>query len=113
AGNAPCGAVGGPPQINHAENRAALDPSLATIDGVPYVAWWEWNDTDRVTEVRVSRLSADRTGWEEIVGGASPINHAPGQNATAPSLTSIGGVRSEERRVGKEERGGGGGAWAR
>jgi hypothetical protein len=84
--------VGGPSPINQANNRFAYDASLTGIGGVPYVAWTEFDGVNR--EIRVSRLNAAGTAWEQIVGGASPINQAntATADASAPSLTSIGGV---------------------
>jgi hypothetical protein len=40
----------------------------------------------------VSRLNASGIAWEEVVGGAGPINHADHRAAVEPSLTAIGGV---------------------
>ena len=82
--------VGGASPINHANNRSALQPSLTSIGGVPQVAWIETDGTNY--ELRVSRLNGAGTGWEQLVGGASPINHASNRSAAAPSLTAIGGV---------------------
>jgi hypothetical protein len=80
--------VGGP--INHANNRDAFDPSLTAIGGVPYVAWTEFDGTG--DEIRVSRLNAAPTEWQEIVGGPSPVKQAADDQAGDPSLTAIGGV---------------------
>jgi hypothetical protein len=65
-------------------------PDMTVIDGVPYVAWTQWDGANK--ELRVARLSADGTAWEEVVGGASPINHSPSEDAEGPSITSIGSV---------------------
>jgi hypothetical protein len=78
--------VGGP--INQSPTRDAFDPSLASIGGVPYVAWAESDGTNN--EIRVSKL--DGGAWTQVVGGASPINQDPSRGADAPSLASIGGV---------------------
>jgi hypothetical protein len=82
--------VGGDSPINHAADRDAFTPSLVAIGGAPSVAWTEEDGTN--AEVRVARLNAAGTAWEQIVGGPSPINHAAGQNAGEASLTTIGGV---------------------
>jgi hypothetical protein len=82
--------VGGASPINHASNQDAIVPSVAAIGGAPYVAWSEYDGANR--EMRVSRLNAPGTAWEEVVGGASPINHASDRSATEPSLAAIGGV---------------------
>src|SRR3954470_22396904 len=65
--------------LNVAPGRNAYGPSLAVLAGVPYVAWEESDGTNN--EVRVKRLKAAGTGWEEVVGGASPINHASDRDA--------------------------------
>jgi hypothetical protein len=90
AGTAWEGVVGGPSPINHDSNRSAFAPSLTAIGGVPYVAWDEDDGTN--SEIRVSRLNAAGTAWEEVVGGASPINHDSNRSAFDVSLTAIGGV---------------------
>jgi hypothetical protein len=82
--------VGGASPINQANNQDALEPSLAEIGGVPYVAWDEYDGTN--AEIRVARLNAAGTAWEQVVGGASPINQVNNRNAFEPSLTEIGGV---------------------
>jgi hypothetical protein len=82
--------VGGASPINHASDRYGFEPSLTAVGGVPYVAWQEFDGTN--AEVRVARLNAAGTAWEEVAGGASPINHASDRNAHEPSLTAIGGV---------------------
>ena len=64
--------------------------SLTAIGGVPLRRWSEDDGTNY--ELRVSRLNAAGTAWQEVVGGPSPINHAGNRNATDPSLTAIGGV---------------------
>jgi hypothetical protein len=76
--------------INQANNRSAANPSMTTIEGVPYVAWQEADVTN--FEIRVSRLNAAGTAWEQVVGGPSPINQAADRSGFDPSLTSIGGV---------------------
>ena len=90
AGTAWVQVVGGSSPINQASSRDASSPSLASIGGVPYVAWEEEDGTN--SEVRVSRLNAAGTAWEQVVGGASPINQVDDRDARNPSLTSIGGV---------------------
>ena len=76
--------------IKQATDRDGLDPSLASIGGVPYVAWSETDGTNR--EVRVSRLNAAGTAWEQVVGGASPVNQADNRDGQDPSLADVAGV---------------------
>ena len=82
--------VGGASPINHFDDHGAAHASLAAIGGVPYVAWSEYDGTN--SEVRVSRLNAAGTAWEQVVGGPSPINHAANRQASEPSLAAVGGV---------------------
>ena len=57
---------------------------------MPYVAWSEDDGTN--SELRVSRLNTAATAWQQLVGGASPINHAANQDVCLPSLTAVAGV---------------------
>ena len=82
--------VGGLSPINQASDRNAAEPSVTAIGGVPYVAWREADGTNN--ELRIARLNAVGTAWEQVVGGASPINQANNLNAVTPNLTAIGGV---------------------
>ena len=61
-------------------------PSLASIDGVPYVAWREVHGPSSL--VFVARLNAAGTQWEKVGGPVNADLHA----AEGPSLTSVGGV---------------------
>ncbi len=81
--------VGGASPVNQAVNQAGVEPSLTSVVGVPYVAWREFDGTNR--EVRVSRLNAAGTAWEQIPGGASPINNDPSQDGFEPSLAATSG----------------------
>jgi hypothetical protein len=83
--------VGGASPINHSSVQDAVQPSLTSIGGVPWVAW---DEADGVGggKLRVARANAAGTAWQEVVGGASPINQAFNRNALLPSLTAIGGV---------------------
>lgn len=80
--------VGAP--LNHDPSRSAFSPSMTTIDGVPYVAWREADGSGE--EVRVARLDAVGTAWEEVVGGASPIDRDPTASTSSPSIAGIGGT---------------------
>jgi hypothetical protein len=77
-------------EINEDTDLNGAQPSLTPVGGVPYVAWSE--DDGANNEIRVARLNAAGTAWEQPVGGASPINQANDQLAVNPSLTAIGGV---------------------
>lgn len=82
--------VGSP--LNHSASANAVGPSLATIAGVPYVAWVEDDGTN--LEARVAKLNGAGTGWTEIDAGspANPINHDSGKSAGSVSLADVGGV---------------------
>jgi hypothetical protein len=90
AGTAWAEVAGGASPINQATNRWATQPDLIGIGGVPYVTWVEDDLTNN--ELRVARLNGAGTAWEQVVGGASPINQDPGKSASVPRLTAIGGV---------------------
>jgi hypothetical protein len=81
--------VGGPNPINHRDDRDAALPSLTGIGPVPYVAWQE---SDSNSDIRVSRLNAAGTAWEQLVGGDKPVNVAGNRNAFLPSLATVGGL---------------------
>ena len=80
--------VGG--ALNHTPTDNAFRPSLASIGGVPWVAWIEYDGTSQ--KLRVARLKDTGDGWIEVVGGANPLNHDPTQNAWDPSIADVGGV---------------------
>jgi hypothetical protein len=82
--------VGGPFPLNEDPNRNSDDASLTSVDGVPYVAWTEFDGTNY--EARVARLDSAGTAWEKVADLASPINESTARNADHPSLTAIGGV---------------------
>ena len=62
-------------------------PSLASVGGVPYVAWSEIHGA--TSEVFVARLSADGTSWVKVGG---PVNFSTAETASQANLTSVGGV---------------------
>ena len=82
--------VGGPSPINQTPTRNAFEPQLAGIAGIPHVVWAEFDGVN--DELRVSRLNAAGTAWEEVVGGASPINQSPTQHASQTGIADVGGV---------------------
>jgi hypothetical protein len=83
--------VGGP--VNYDTSHDAQDPALASVGGVPYVAWTE-NDGSNF-EVRVARLNG-AGHWEEPWKGVDAthggINYDAGRSAEDTSLTVVGGV---------------------
>jgi|GEM_PF-6644524 len=88
AWNAP---IGGASPLNAAPTRDAVDVAVASVGGVPHVAWRESDGTN--VEVRVAALTT--TGWRrlgEAANPASPINQDSLANATAVALADVGGV---------------------
>lgn len=83
--------VGGP--VNHDTTHNAYDPSLASVGGVPYVAWNEKDGT--AMEIHVARLNA-AGHWEEPWKGVDAthggINFDPSMYASTTSLADVGGV---------------------
>lgn len=76
--------------VNQNRERSATIPGLAIVAGRPWVAWAETDGTNR--EVRVARLNPAGTGWEQPVGGASPVNASAGRDADRPRLAAVGDV---------------------
>lgn len=82
--------VGGARPINFSAYAHGSEPDLADLGGLPLITWWEGDGAD--DEIRVARLTSDRTDWVEIVGGASPINESSIADARGPELAIVGGV---------------------
>jgi len=70
--------------------RGAIAPTIANVGGRPWVAFGE--DDGRNRELRVARLNAAGTGWEQPVPGASPQNYSSVQSVDPPSLAVVGAV---------------------
>jgi len=81
--------VGGDQPINRAANDPAANTSLASVDGVPWVAWVERHDN---AEVRAARLNPAGTEWDRSPDTASPINESAGGDAELPSVAAHGGA---------------------
>jgi hypothetical protein len=89
AGTAWAPVVGGENPLNQApDSRGVGHPSLTATGGMPYVAWFDYAGSG--IELRVSRLSASGTAWEDVAGG--PINTSTKPNQSNPRLTTLGGV---------------------
>jgi hypothetical protein len=76
--------------INNRPDRDGFGPSLTAINGLPYVAWEEFDDANY--EIRVARLNATGSGWEKVAGSSSPINESSGGFAETASLSAINGI---------------------
>ena len=85
--------VGASP-LNHTATKNVTTSDLTTIDGVPYVAWNE--DTTSgggsSSTIRVARLAADGTSWQEVAGGGlNPISRLSSTSSENPSIAAVGG----------------------
>jgi hypothetical protein len=76
--------------VNESTTRPAAEPTIASIGGVPYLAWREADGTN--DEARVARLDFGTGAWTQIVGGPSPINQSSTTSAGVPDLASVGGI---------------------
>lgn len=77
-------AVPGDP-LNVDAARDAVVPSIAAVNGVPYVAWTESDGF--ADQVYVKRLEA--TDWARVGGS---LNVDPADDADAPTIASVGGA---------------------
>lgn len=81
--------------FNRMATNSAANASMATVGGVPYVAYVETDDIG-IFEVRVQRLAANGTTWEEPWDGASAatggINILTNKDAQVPQIADVGGV---------------------
>jgi hypothetical protein len=75
---------GGERPINHSGGGHGVSPSLAAIGTVPYVAW------SQAGKIRVARMRGDASGWDQLVGGESPVNASAAHEAREPSLAAVG-----------------------
>lgn len=75
--------IGGP--INVSATRNATGPSIASVGGVPYVAWTE--DDGTANQIRVADLVG--AGWTHLGGS---LNVSTARYAEGPHLASVGGI---------------------
>jgi hypothetical protein len=75
--------VGGP--LNIDPTRFAELPSVASVGGIPYVAWDEYDGT--VYQIHVAKFA---NGAWSVVGG--PLNADPNRNAGSADITEVSGV---------------------
>jgi hypothetical protein len=80
----------GTASLNVDPTRAATAPVIADVGGAPWVAWSESDGA--TTQIRVARMNASGTGFTAVGTGTSPVNVNAADNATSPSLASVGGV---------------------
>ena len=82
--------VGGPSPINRSPERPAFGPGMVVRDGVPYVAWQEFDGANY--EIRVAALDRDAGAWIELPDARSPINRNPNRDGVDPSLALVDGA---------------------
>ncbi len=75
--------------LNVDTNQAATAPSIASVGGVPYVAWGESITTPNDYQIDVKRLNANGTTWDSV---GTPLNVSAAQPGFAPSIADVGGV---------------------
>jgi hypothetical protein len=86
--------VGGASPINSSA-RNATNPSLASIGGIPYIAWNE--DTTQAgsgssSTIHVAQLAPDGNSWTKVGETRTPpISLLPSTSSDNPSLADVGG----------------------
>jgi hypothetical protein len=81
--------VGPNDPLNFSNTQDAVSPSIAEVNGRPYVAWSEADSTN--TEIRVARLNDAGTGWENVgTPSSSPVNQSSTADAATPTLAANG-----------------------
>jgi hypothetical protein len=82
--------VGGGP-VNQDATRDAAMPSLAIVDGRPWVSYFQIAPVDGgvTLQVRVARLADDGAGWTQIGG---PVVDTPPGEVEPPVIAAVGGV---------------------
>ncbi|HZL48156.1 MAG TPA: hypothetical protein VFC30_03975, partial [Solirubrobacteraceae bacterium] len=83
--------------VNENPAHEARYPTIASIGGVPWVAWSESpGGSGDASDIRVAHLDTAGTGWVEPWRGVSDtnggINEDPAADASAPQLAAVGGV---------------------
>ncbi len=85
--------VGGALPISKSADGYSQAPSILAINGVPYVAWDEYDGS--ASKVRVARLNATGSAWErlgETLNPVAPINQSATRQAYNASLAAVNGV---------------------
>ena len=77
------------PSLNTDTAQAGGEPSIASVGGVPYVAWAESIATVNRNKVHVRRLNANGTTWD-LVG--TDLNVDATKMGQAPRIADVGGV---------------------
>lgn len=76
--------------LNVDSTKRAFVPRIASVSGVPWIAWVERTTTNASPQVvRVAKLNAAGTGFEHVGG---PVEITSGADTRAPDITAIGGV---------------------
>jgi Bacterial Ig domain len=77
------------PSLNTDTAQAGTEPSIASVGGVPYVAWAESIATVNREKIHVRRLNANGTTWD-LVG--TDLNFDATKQGLAPRIADVGGV---------------------
>lgn len=84
--------------VNVTPSKEGAAPTLADVNGVPYIAYSQVvNASPRTAALRVRRYQASNNSWVDVGAGATPINQfvsggAPQEDATTPTMQSLAGV---------------------
>lgn len=81
--------------ISRLSSTSSENPSIAEVDGRPWVAWEE-GLTATNSEIRVARLDSAGTAWVRTPDSLRPVNHLrtdPGGRASHPTIVGDGGTR--------------------
>lgn len=78
--------------INQSTIAPAPDPALASVKGVPYVAWTEFDPADSYWKIRIARLNRGR--WEQPWAGstASTPGSQGDQLGSSPQMLNVKGT---------------------
>jgi hypothetical protein len=81
--------------VNQSTDRSADRPTLGAVDGTPYMAWEE-DDGSLNRDIRVARLDASTSAWEQPWSGVSPtyggVTQSSEWGGVYPSMIAVGAV---------------------
>jgi hypothetical protein len=74
-------------RLNHSNTSKAFNPSITSINGVPYVAFTEFDTANE--QAYVDRLDADGTTWDSVGG---PLSRDQSDNSANAVITTVAGA---------------------
>jgi hypothetical protein len=74
-------------RLNHSSTSKAFNPSITSINGVPYVAFTEFETANE--QAYVDRLDADGTTWDSVGG---PLSRDQSDNSANAVITTVAGA---------------------